>query len=109
MARRISAKAFREMAEQYQVEGNALFNSALETYRLQLSVIRNIEKDVKAGNPTTEKEYVKGRKNLYIHPAIKELPRHVDSASKTAALLLSIIKDLGRESDRYEPDEFERF
>ena len=43
------------------------------------------------------KEYVKGRENVYSHPLVKELPKHSDSANRTAATILDIIKTFGKE------------
>ena len=48
-----------------------------------------------------EKEYVKGRKNLYTNPAINEYNKAVNSANKTVSTLMSIIKT---NSDKYNED-----
>lgn len=39
------------------------------------------------------KEYVKGRKNLYSNPAVAEYNKTTDSANKTVATLMRIIKN----------------
>ena len=96
------------MATEYGINDNALFLSTLETYSLQMNVLRSVRDAANEDDPTVEKEYVKGRKNLYVHPAVKELPRHVDSANKTAALLLDIIQKLGKPKQE-EGDEFDKF
>lgn len=85
------------MAENYGVQDNALFRAAIGQYALQLRVIDEIKKAIDEDDVTVKKEYVKGRANAYANPAIKELPRHADSANKTASLILDIIKALGRE------------
>lgn len=85
------------MAEDYGVQDNALFCAAIGQYALQLRVIDDIKKAIDEDDVTVKKEYVKGRANAYANPAIKELPRHADSANKTASLILDIIKELGRE------------
>lgn len=85
------------MAEDYGVQDNALFRAAIGQYALQLRVIDDIKKAIDEDDVTVKKEYVKGRANAYANPAIKELPRHADSANKTASLILDIIKALGRE------------
>lgn len=43
------------------------------------------------------KEYVKGRKNLYSHPAVAEYNRTTDSANKTVSTLMKIIKSFNAE------------
>lgn len=85
------------MAEDYGVQDNALFCAAIGQYALQLRVIDDIKKAIDEDDVTIKKEYVKGRANTYANPAIKELPRHADSANKTASLILDIIKELGKE------------
>jgi len=85
-----------KMAKEYSVEKNALYKSAIKQYALQLRVIEDIKKAIDEDDVTVTKEYVKGRVNSYANPAVKELPRHADSANKTAALLLDIIKSLGK-------------
>lgn len=85
------------MAEDYGVADNALFRAAIGQYALQLRVIEDIKKAIDEDDVTVRKEYVKGRANAYASPAVKELPRHADSANKTASLILDIIKALGKE------------
>lgn len=85
-----------KMAKEYNVQNNALFRAAINQYALQLRVIEDIKKAIDEDDVTVKKEYVKGRENAYASPAVKELPRHADSANKTAALILDIIKSLGK-------------
>ena len=85
-----------KMAKEYSVDKNALFRSAIKQYALQLRVIEDIKKAIDEDDVMVTKEYVKGRENSYANPAVKELPRHADSANKTAALILDIIKTLGK-------------
>jgi len=89
-------KAIIKMAKDYTCDKNPLFLSVLDTYMVQKCAINKI-KEVLADNDELiiEKEYVKGRPNLCLNPAVKELPRHADSLTKTTAQLLNIIKALG--------------
>jgi hypothetical protein len=84
-----------EMAKEYDVENNALFASTLDTYMIQKKAIDKIKESMDGDDITTTKEYVKGRENVYLHPAIKELPRHADAINKTTSQLLDIIKVFG--------------
>lgn len=88
-----------KMAEAYGVADNALFKAAARQYDLQMRVLDNIREalDEEDGLVTT-KEYVKGRKNVYANPLVKELPKHTDSANKTLAVMIDIIKKLGHPS-----------
>lgn len=91
-----------EMAETYGVSDNALFLSAIKQYELQLKIIDKIKKELNKSSGDgllTSKEYVKGRENICVNPLVKELPKHSDSANKTAALILNIIETLGKEPE----------
>lgn len=84
-----------QMAKEYDVNENALFLSTLDAYLTQKMAIDKMKDSMNEDDVTTTKEYIKGRENVYLHPAIKELPRHTDALNKTAALLLEIMKTLG--------------
>ena len=52
------------------------------------------------------KEYVKGRENVYIHPAIRELNNTINSANNTVATLLKILANAKVKEDSDALDEF---
>lgn len=85
----------KKMAKEYGVASNPLFLSALENYETVQKAIEQINKILFDDDILTTKEYVKGRENVYIHPAIKELPRHIDMANKTRACMIDIIEKFG--------------
>ena len=90
----------KKMAVEYGVQDNALFMAAAEQYALQLRVIDGIRAELDSQEElTTEKEYVKGSKNVYANPLVKELAKHSDSANRTAATLLNIIQALGHKQE----------
>jgi hypothetical protein len=95
------AKQILKIAEQYGVEKNFLFITTFQRYTVQLNVLQDLEKAIEEHGSTVEKEYVKGRKNLYTNPAIKEYNNAVNSANKTVSTLMSIIKT---NSDKYNDD-----
>lgn len=86
------AQEILQIAEQYGVEKNFLFITTFKRYTVQLKVLTELEKAINANGATVTKEYVKGRKNLYTNPAIKEYNNAVNSANKTVSTLMSIIK-----------------
>ena len=90
----INAKAqeILKIAEQYGVEKNFLFITTFKRYTVQLKILGDLEKAVDENGVTVTKEYVKGRKNLYANPAVKEYNNAVTSANKTVSTLMSIIK-----------------
>lgn len=95
------AQEILKIAEQYGVEKNFLFITTFKRYTVQLKVLQDLEKAIDDNGATVEKEYVKGRKNLYTNPAIKEYNNAVNSANKTVTTLMSIIKT---NSDKYNPE-----
>lgn len=92
------AEEILKIAEQYGVEKNFLFITTFKRYIVQLKVLSQLENSIAENGATVTKEYVKGRKNLYTNPAIKEYNNAVNSANKTVSTLMSIIKT---NSDKY--------
>lgn len=86
------AQQILSIAEQYGVEKNFLFITTFKRYTVQLKILGDLEKAIDENGATVTKEYVKGRKNLYSNPAIKEYNNAVTSANKTVSTLMSIIK-----------------
>lgn len=86
-----------KMAEEYGVADNPLFVSAAAQYQTQQLVIAKIKNEIKAEKTlTTTKSYVADKENQYVHPLVKELPKHAESANRTAATILDIITKVGR-------------
>ena len=88
-----------KMAKSYGVDKNALFLAAAEQYDLQQRVIRLMKEGIEEGDLTTQKTYLKGEKNDYAAPLMKELPKHSDAANRTAGIILDIIVKLGRPAE----------
>lgn len=87
-----------KMAKEYGVDKNALFIAAANQYQVQQTIIDRIRAEIEAENSLIcSKEYVKDRENVYVHPLIKELPKHSEAANKTAQTMLSIIEQIGHE------------
>ena len=84
-----------EMAQAGGVEQNYFFTTTFERYVTQLNILARLKKEINdAGETTVEKEYVKGRKNIVIHPAIPEYNKTSTAANQTASTLLKIIVTL---------------
>lgn len=87
-----------QMAVAYGVNENPLFMAAAHQYQVQQTIIDKIRRELSSEKSfCVEKEYVKNRENTYVHPLIKELPKHSEAANKTAQTMLSIITQLGKE------------
>ena len=94
------------IAEQYGVEQNFLFLTTFKRYQVQLTILNDLEKKIKEDGSLVTKEYVKGRGNIYTHPAIGEYNKTSTSANQTVATLIKIFKSLrDDESDNEGEDE----
>lgn len=83
------------LAEESGAQSNFFFVTTFKRYQVQLAILNDLERTLKQDGVTVTKEYVKGRKNLYSHPAIANYNRTTDSANKTVATLLRILKNYG--------------
>ena len=92
------------LAKEYGAEDNPLFTSTLDRYITQIKILEELKKTISESDVLVTKEYVKGRGNYYTHPAITEYNRTTDSANKTVATLIKIIKGFGADNDTKEDD-----
>jgi hypothetical protein len=86
------------------VSNNYLFVTTFERYQVQLNILEELEQTIKEQGVLTSKEYVRGSKNLYTHPAVSDYNRTTDSANKTVSTLMRIIKSFGVEDNSEEQD-----
>ncbi len=94
------AEEILKIAEGYNVDKNFFFITAFKRYMVQIKILNELENSLKDDGVLVTKEYVKGRKNVYSHPAIQDFNRTTDSANKTVATLMKIIKNFnGDEND----------
>ena len=101
---RNQAKEIMKIAQESGVQSNYFFSTTFNRYQVQLDILDNLEKTLTAEGILVEKEYVKGRKNLYSNPAIAEYNRTTDSANKTVACLMKIIKNYNVEDPDKDED-----
>ncbi len=98
------AQEILRIAEQHGVEQNFFFLTTFKRYQVQLQILNDLEKTIKQDGILVTKEYVKGRKNVYSHPAISDYNRTTDSANKTVVTLMKIITTLRDRQDDDGPD-----
>ena len=91
---REQAEKIIRIAEKYGVEQNFLFITTFKRYQVQLNILTELEKKIKEDGALVTKEYVKGRGNLYTHPAIGEYNKTATSANQTVATLIKIFKSM---------------
>ena len=87
------AQEIMKIAEESGVQSNFFFLTTFQRYQVQLTMLNNLEKAIKEDGTTVTKEYVKGRKNVYSNPALKDYNTTTDSANRTVATLMKIIKN----------------
>ena len=91
------AEEILKIAEQFGVEQNFLFLTTFKRYQVQLKILTQLEQKIKEDGSLVTKEYVKGRENVYTHPAISEYNKTSQSANNTVATLIKILKDLRKD------------
>lgn len=82
------------IAQEHGVEQNFLFLTTFQRYQVQLTILKNLEEKIEEDGALVTKEYVKGRENIYTHPAIGEYNKTSTAANQTVATLIKIIKSL---------------
>ena len=92
------------MAEESGVQSNYFFATTFDRYLVQMHILEDLKKAIEQEGMLVQKEYVKGRKNLYTNPAVGDFNRTTDSANKTVATLMRIIKNFGVNEDAEESD-----
>lgn len=91
------AKEILRLAQESGVQSNYFFATTFDRYLVQLRILDDLKKAIESEGMLVEKEYVRGRKNLYTNPAVSDFNRTTDSANKTVATLMRIIKSFGVE------------
>jgi hypothetical protein len=86
------AKEIIRIAEESGVQGNFFFITTFNRYITQLNMLKELEKAMKQDGMLVTKEYVKGRKNVYSSPAVKDYNTTTDSANRTVSTLMKIIR-----------------
>ena len=92
------------IAEESGVQSNFFFMTTFKRYQVQLNILSKLEEAMKNEGMLVAKEYVKGRKNLYSNPAVAEYNKTTDSANKTVATLMRIIKNFNVDDEKDEDD-----
>ena len=76
-----------EQAQEKGVQSNFFFVTTFKRYQVQMATLAKLEEAIKAYGPTVEKEYVKGRQNLVVNPAITEYNKTSTAANGTPRTL----------------------
>lgn len=98
------AKEILRQAEDCGLQNNYFFVTTFERYQMQLQILDELAQAIQDEGMLVSKEYVKGRKNLYTNPAVSDYNRTTDSANKTVATLLRILKSAEADSSQEDAD-----
>ena len=98
------AQEILRIAEESGAQSNFFFVTTFKRYQVQLNILNELEQVLKQEGMTVKKEYVKGRKNLYSNPAVQDYNRTTDSANKTVATLMRILKNYGADEREEDTD-----
>ncbi len=82
-----------ELASQDGVQKNFFFVTTFERYLTLIKMMDKLKAQMKEDGYTVEKEYVKGRKNIYVHPAMAQYNTTARNADGTVKTLMRIIKE----------------
>ena len=106
MAKNLSEQAqeILRLAEESGAQSNFFFVTTFNRYQVQLTILNQLEKEIKDSGVVVTKEYVKGRQNLYTNPAVTDYNRTTDSANKTTATLIKILQRYGMTQETPEDD-----
>ncbi|MEE1040648.1 MAG: hypothetical protein U0L10_08005 [Lachnospiraceae bacterium] len=88
-----------EQAQDRGVSSNFFFVTTFKRYQVQMATLVSLEKAIQEHGATVTKEYVKGRQNLVVNPAITEYNKTATAANGTVSTLINIIKTLSNEPD----------
>lgn len=99
------AQEIMRIAEESGVQSNFFFLTTFKRYQVQLNILNDLEKSMKEDGVLVTKEYVKGRQNVYSHPAVQDYNRTTDSANKTVSTLMRILKSFSEEAESKNADE----
>jgi len=88
------AQEILKIAEKHGVEQNFFFITTFKRYQVQINILNDLERAIKEQGTLVTKEYVKGRENIYTHPAITEYNKTSNGANQTVQTLMKIITTL---------------
>ena len=102
------AKEILEKATAKGVEHSFMFVTTFKRYQELITHLQELQSAITEQGTLVTKEYVKGRQNLYVNPAVNAYNATAAAADRTAQLLLRcIIQPLSSNDD--DGDEFDVF
>ena len=93
------AKEILAIAEKHGVEQNFFFITTFQRYQVQMKILNDLQSELQTSGAMVTKQYVKGRENLYVNPAMKEYNNTCNGANQTVTTLMKIITTLRADSN----------
>lgn len=101
------AQVILEKARAKGIEHTFMFTTTFQRYVELISHMAELQKAIKKDGCLVTKEYVKGRQNVYVHPAINAYNATAAQANNTANILMRFIVQPLSDSD--DKDDFDMF
>ena len=87
-------------AERLGLSDNYFFQTTLERYQKQMTLLKDLGKEVDKYGATIVKTNVKGSENIAVNPALTEYNKTSSAANGTVATLINIIKSAKPAEDK---------
>lgn len=100
-----TAKDILKEATEKGLDKDASFMTSYHLLEVQIEMLDELEKSFKEDGATTTKEYVKGRENIYIHPAVDKYTKTSDSAFNKILKLREMINQEINDDDEFDNDD----
>lgn len=98
------AEQIMKIAEENGVQGNFLFATTFDRYLFLIETLEELKEKIKDEGLTVERAYVKGKKNLYSSPNVKNYNATCNLANQTVQTLMKVIQNFNVEESKGESD-----
>jgi hypothetical protein len=103
------AREILERATAKGVEHSFMFVTAFKRYQELISHLQKLQESIKEDGMLVKKEYVKGRANIYVNPAVNAYNATSAAADRTAQLLMRYIVQPLKDENEDDGDAFDVF
>lgn len=80
------------MAKEGGVEQNYFFTTTFTRYKVQIATMERLKNEIEGNGLFIKKEYIKGKENVVVNPAITEYNKTSTAANNTVQTLIRIIQ-----------------
>ena len=94
-----------EAASKTGADTSLYYVTTLDRYNTQIKLLEQLKVSIAEDGTTVTKEYVKGRQNIVINPAITEYNKTASAANQTVQTLIKIVQAYNDGADMARPTE----